>query len=162
MITTLNQLIGYFEAFADAHGQIKDFGYGSTSEISTTEQMKFPYLWVTNATGGSVELSRNKTVTPIPTFQFLVLDQWNNQSNYKDTNGLNSNNTGEVMSDTHQICIDIINYINNDLNKQGVMIPESTYTLEPIEDGTTDKAYGHMLTLDLKVMYYNCSIPGNF
>jgi len=162
MITTLNQLIGYFEAFADAHGQLKDFGYGSTSEISTSDQMKFPYLWVTNASSSTVEITRNKTVTPVLSFQFLILDQWNNQSNYRDTNGLNSNNTGEVMSDNQQICLDIINYINNTLNKEGIVIPDSSYTLEPIEDDTTDKAYGWMLTLDLRLLYFNCSIPGNF
>ena len=163
MITTLNQLIGYFEAFADAHGQIKDFGYGSTSEISTTEQMKFPYLWVTNATSSAIEVSRNKTVIPNLTFQFLVLDQWNNQSNYKDVNGLNSNNTGEIMSDTQQICMDIVNYVSNYLRDQKVLIPDGgVVTIEPIQDDTTDKAYGWMLTLDLKILNLNCNIPGDF
>ena len=161
-ITTLNQLIGYFDAFANAHAQINDFGYGATSEMSTSEQINYPLLWVTNASSSTIEVSRNKSVIPILTFQFIVLDQWNNQSNYKDTNGLESNNTGEIMSDTQQICMDIINYISNYLREQDVFIPDGSVTIEPAQDEGTDKQYGWILTLDLQILNLNCTIPGDF
>ena len=45
-IITINQLIKLFNDFSDSHLQLKDFGYGPTSEIGTTRQMNFPYLWV--------------------------------------------------------------------------------------------------------------------
>jgi hypothetical protein len=92
-----------------------------------------------------------------------VLDQWNNQSNYKDINGLDSNNTGEVMSDTLQICKDMITYCNLNLREFDVMIsPGSSVSIEPAQDEGTDKQYGWILTLDLKIKNLNCTIPGDF
>jgi len=161
-ITTLNQLIIFFEEFATAHAQINDFGYGATSEMATSEQIDYPLMWVTNSDSSNVEKANNNTITPITSFSFIFLDQWNNQSNYKNVNGLNSNNTGEIMSDMEQVCYDLITYINMSAREKQILIPEGSYSIEPAQDEGTDKQFGWILTLDIKRLHINCVIPGNF
>jgi hypothetical protein len=58
MITSLNQFIKYFESFVEAHDQLNDFGYGSTSEIGRSKDMQFPYLWVTHSGASSIQLQK--------------------------------------------------------------------------------------------------------
>jgi len=161
-ITTLNQLIIFFEGFATKHAQINYFGYGATSDMSTSDQIDYPLMWVTNADSSSIELSESKTITPTTTFNFIFLDQWNNQTNYKDTNGLESNNTGEVMSDMEQVCYDLITYINLNSRELELLIPPSSYSIDPAIDEGTDKQYGWILTLDIKRLHFNCTLPGEF
>lgn len=161
-ITSLNQLVDYYSQFVDAHLQLKDFGYGSTWDIGTSNQMQFPYLWVTHSTTSSISVSANKTQIPTVTLSFLVVDQWNNQENFEDTNGDNSNNAQEILSDTMQICQDIITYTSVNLRDFGVMMIAGDVTLDPIIDETPDKVWGWKLDLNLQLTHTNCAMPGDF
>ena len=53
-IITLNQLIQMFNDFSTDHLQLNDFGYGPTSDIGTSKNMSFPYLWVTHSQASSI------------------------------------------------------------------------------------------------------------
>ena len=161
MITTLNEFIKYFEEFVTAHDQLNDFGYGSTSEIGRSRDMQFPYLWVTHQGASAIQL-QNKTALPNMSMSFIVVDQINDQENYKDINGANSNNCQEVLSDTYQIEQDLISYISNYLNKLGVKIIDQGASIEPLMDETTDKVCGWVMTVTMQLTHLNCAIPGNF
>ena len=157
-IITMNQLIKMFSDFADAHLQLNDFGYGPTSDIGTSRQMDFPYMWATHR-GSSRLTVNNKTQIPQMTMTFLVVDQINIQSNYKNANGLDSDNSQEVISDTLQIIQDFVTYVSSQLGKYGVKLMENDITCEPVFDETPDKVSGWVIDMDLQLRHSNCSYP---
>lgn len=157
-IITMNQLIKMFSDFADAHLQLNDFGYGPTSDIGTSRQMEFPYMWATHR-GSSRLTVNNKTQIPQMTMTFLVVDQINIQSNYKDANGLDSDNSQEIISDTLQIIQDFVTYVSSQLGKYGVKLMENDITCEPVFDETPDKVSGWVIDMDLQLRHSNCSYP---
>jgi hypothetical protein len=157
-IITINQLMSMFKTFSDNHLQLNDFGYGPTSEIGTSRQMEFPYLWITHRTNSRIEVT-NKTIVPELLFTFIIVDQINNQTNYLDENGLDSDNGQEIISDTFQISQDLILYIMTQMNQYGVMLSEDSITMEAMFDETDDKVYGWLLEPTLKLMHINCAIP---
>jgi hypothetical protein len=157
-IITINQLMSMFKTFSDNHLQLNDFGYGPTSEIGTSRQMEFPYLWITHRTSSRLEVT-NKTIVPELLFTFIIVDQINNQSNYLDENGLDSDNGQEIISDTFQISQDLVLYIMTQMNQYGVMLSEDSISMEAMFDETDDKVYGWLLEPTLKLMHINCAIP---
>ena len=159
-IITINQLIKLFNDFSDSHLQLKDFGYGPTSEIGTTRQMNFPYLWVTHTAASTVNIT-NKTVIPQVQLGFIIVDKINIQENFDDNVGNNSDNRQEIISDTHQISLDLVTYITTVLNKFGIMLTEGSLSLENLNDETTDKVCGWLVTLELQLKHSNCSYPSN-
>ena len=159
-VTSLNMLMGYYEQFADAHLQLNDFYDGQNSEASTTRQLAFPYLWVSYDPSNLVVSNRNQV--PEVVLSFFVADQWNNQKNFEDAVGDNSNNIREVLSDTFQICQDLLTYTTNNLRGFGVSLVDNSYSIEPAYNSTPDKAYGWQLTLTLRLVHSSCELPGNF
>lgn len=147
-----------FNDFSTDHLQLNDFGYGPTSDIGTSKNMSFPYLWVTHSQASSIVIS-NKTQIPEMSLTFIIVDQINNQKNYLDVNGNNSNNTQEIMSDMFQVAQDFIGYIITDLNKYGVKVMDESMGISPVMDETTDKVSGWSLDLRLKIVYSNCDYP---
>lgn len=161
-IISYNQLIKFFKEFADTHPQINDFGAGPTSEIGTSRQMRFPYMWVTHRGPSNIEVSPNKVQTPQMSLAFIFVDQLNNQTNYLEINGQNSNNEQEVLSDQFQIVQDFVNYILIELNTYGVFIREQGASIEPVYDETPDIASGWVLDLTLTLKHSNCITPYNY
>jgi hypothetical protein len=157
-IVTINQLINEFKTFSDNHLQLKDFGYGPTSDIGTSRKMDFPYLWVTHRTPSSIVI-QNKTQIPEIVLTFIIADQINMQENYKDINGLDSDNQQEIISDMFQIAQDLVNYISFNLGTQGVKLMDNTASLEPVFDDTDDRVTGWVIDLTLKLLYFNCATP---
>ena len=159
MIITQNQIIKAFNKFVDEHPQLNDFGYGPVSEIGTSVQMKFPYLWVTHTAPSNVVIV-NRTTIPIYRFTFLFCDQINQQENFNNVNGLDSDNGQEIISDMQLLGMDFITYINNELAQYGVNLnDEEQISFEAIFDETPDKVYGQRFDISFKVRYVNCTIP---
>lgn len=157
-IITINQLIEMFQTFSDKHFQLNDFGYGPTSEIGKSRDMKFPYLWITHSQSSTINInSRNQT--PILNLTFIIVDQINDQKNYLNINGNDSNNIQEIMSDTFQTIQDLIHYCLTELGKMGVKILEEQMNINPIMDETTDKVSGWSIDLTLQLMHLNCVTP---
>jgi hypothetical protein len=159
MIITQNQIIKAFNKFVIDQPQLNDFGYGPVSEIGTSVQMKFPYMWVTHTAPSNVVIL-NRTTVPIYRFTFLFCDQINQQENFNNVNGLDSDNGQEIISDMQLLGMDFITYINNELAQYGVnLLEEEQITFEPIFDETPDKVYGQRFDIAFKVRYTNCIIP---
>lgn len=157
-IVTINNLIEMFETFSELHLQLNDFGYGPTSEIGKSIPMKFPYLWITHSQSSNINIS-NRTQVPVLNLTFIIVDQINDQKNYLNVNGNNSNNIQEIMSDTFQTAQDLIQYCLVNLGKMGVKVLEESMTIQPIMDETVDKVSGWSLDLSLQLMHVNCTIP---
>ena len=157
-IKTYNELIEEFKLFSDAHFQLKDFGNGPTSDIGVSRKMDFPYLWITHRTPSSITVG-NKIQIPDMVLTFIVVDQINNQDNYEDTNGVDSDNQQEILSDTLQIVQDLINYISQNLGSRGVSLLENTVNIEPTYDDTDDRVTGWVIDLTLRLKHLNCITP---
>lgn len=157
-IISYNQLIQMFEDFATAHLQINSFGVGPTSEIGTSNQINYPLLWITHRTTSDIVVT-NKTQIPQLTLTFIIVDQINNQSNYLNINGINSDNQQEVLSDTLQISQDLVNYISTQMGQFGVKLMENNISIEPIFDELEDKVSGWIMDVNLQLKHSNCITP---
>jgi|694.fasta_scaffold52060_6 hypothetical protein len=157
-IISLNQLIQIFKDFAEAHLQLNDFGYGDTSMIGTSRKMDPAYMWITHRTSSTIGVT-NKTQIPEMVLTFIIVDKINQQKNYEETNGYESNNEQEILSDTFQIMQDLINFISVYLGKFGVMLTDEPINPEIVQDETTDKVTGWMCDIRLKLIHSNCISP---
>jgi hypothetical protein len=156
-IVTLNEILQLMQNFVDAHPQLKDFGYGPTSEIGTSRGMKFPYLWATHQSDSYIRIG-NKTAIPELKVVLLFMDQVNDQANVNDAVGENSDNGQEIMSDTLQYLQDCITEIQINWGQYGVLIIEDVRTF-PAFDETTDKVNGWAAEVTFKMTYINCEVP---
>jgi len=156
-IITLNNLITLLKQFQEAHPQLNDFGFGDFADIGTSRQMKFPYMWV-NVAPSTVAYNENKLIIPIMSFNIAIMDQANNQANIEKANGYESNNVAEILSDTHQILLDLIGEISRNFGKYGIVI-DGDLSYEPMVDETDDSSNGWLLNITLRMQYSNCDIP---
>lgn len=159
-IITYNELIKMFEDFVTNHKQLRTFGNGPTSEIGTSKQIDYPLLWSTHRTPSTFNIT-NKTLIPQMNLTFIIVDQINIQENYEDTNGVQSNNGQEVLSDTFQIAQDLVTYISTELGTYGVMFSVDTLSIEPVYDELPDKVNGWVLDVTLQLRHTNCTYPTN-
>lgn len=150
-ILTLNGLNDLLKGFADGHLFLNDYGLGQTSEIGTSRQMKFPYMWCT--LGDNTQITTTNK-TSIPTVHFIIIfaDQKNNQATGDDFNTL------ENLSDCFQIAQDLIATISSEWGKWGVVI-QDTPRAYPVIDETQDAVNGWAMDLKLKLVHHNCTVP---
>ena len=153
-IITLKQIVQMFRDFSANHLLINDFGFGPTSDIGTSKQMDFPYLWVTTSESSSIDY-RNRTMIPKLRFGFLFLDQINIQPNTSTENGLNTDNQEDILSDQFQVLQDFLTYVTT-LSKYGIILEEQSITTQPMLDETTDKVSGWYITLVIAIKHSNC------
>ena len=79
-IVSLNQLVEWFESFADRHYFLKDFGFGEPYDIGTTRQMEFPYMWLTLDDTSIIATGTNvKSAIPDYSFRVFFMDKINIQ-----------------------------------------------------------------------------------
>jgi hypothetical protein len=91
-------------------------------------------------------------------FAFIIVDKINDQSN-TDTNGFDSNNQQEVLSDTLQIVNDTVQWLFS-LAQYGIILDtEQDIQIEQLLDETTDKVSGWLFNVELKIKHTNCSLP---
>jgi hypothetical protein len=107
-IISYNQLMTLFNSFADAHPQINDYGSGPTSEIGTSRQMKFPYMWTTHRGPSAIDISSSKTQIPSMSLTFLFVDQINNQENISAVNGVVIREQGATIEPVYDETTDIV------------------------------------------------------
>lgn len=138
---TKNILYKYFEQFANNHLQIKDFGYGDLSEISSSQATQYPLFWVSpqpSSISGN-EITYN--------FNILIGDR------LEDGDG----NKVEVESDTFQIGLDLLATLN--INRDVDL--DKNNTLTPFIHDFKDRIAGHLITLSVTADFdYNeCAVP---
>jgi len=158
-IVSLNQLVTWFEAFADNHFFLKDFGFGEPYDIGTTRQMEFPYMWLTLDDTSVIATGTNiKSAIPDYSFRVFFMDKINIQENYLDQNGFQSDNSQEIISDTIQYLQDLITEIQQNWGQYGVLL-SADVTFSPVIDETQDKATGISASITLRTRQVNCVIP---
>lgn len=158
-IVSLNQLVEWFESFADRHYFLKDFGFGEPYDIGTTRQMEFPYMWLTLDDTSIIATGTNvKSAIPDYSFRVFFMDKINIQENYLDQNGFQSDNSQQILSDTIQYLQDLITEIQQDWGQYGVMM-SADVNFNPVIDETQDKSTGVSASITLRTRQVNCVIP---
>lgn len=156
-IVTLNELLTLMKNFVTAHPQMRDFGYGPTSDIGTSRQMQFPYLWATHQSDSYIRID-NKTAIPELKIVLLFMDQVNDQNLTDGAAGEDSDNGQEIMSDTLQYLQDCVTEIEINWGQYGLKIAEDV-RIFPAFDETTDKVNGWAAEVTFRMSYINCEIP---
>lgn len=155
-IVTINEILKKFKEFVESHKQLRDFGYGPTSDIGTSRQMEFPYLWVTHQSDSRINIE-NKTALPELKFTLLFMDQVINLENVRDAVGEDSDNGRDVISDCFQYLQDMVTEIEKSYGKYGIKILENVRVF-PAFDETPDKVNGWAGEITLKLSYVNCDV----
>lgn len=156
-IVTLNEILKLFKDFKDENGMLNDIGYGPVSDIGVSRQMEFPYLWITHQSDSTINID-NKTAIPDMKFVLLFMDQVNDQVNFEDINGEDSNNGQEILSDMLQVLQDCVTKISSSWGVSGVMLTESVRCFPAFEE-TPDKVNGWGAEITLRLRHVNCAIP---
>lgn len=156
-IITFNQLMKLFNQFQQAHPQLNDFGYGPTYDIGTSRVMEFPYMWITHEIDSTIQVV-NSVIQPFENLTIIFADKLNEQKNILKTNGENSNNGQEIISDMKTVALDLVTEIVKNWGQYGVMIDGdvSTYV---VSDETDDKVNGVGIRISLKEKHVMCQIP---
>lgn len=156
-IISLNQIVDLFQSFSERHYFLNDFGFGQTSEIGTSRQMDFPYMWVT-LNDDSLINPQNRTAIPELSFSVLFMDKTNIQTNYLDINGVNSDNVQEVLSDMLQVLQDFVTEVQVEWGNYGIIF-QDTISCYPGIDETQDKVNGWVGQFSFKLKHSNCILP---
>jgi hypothetical protein len=156
-IISLNQIVDLFQSFSDRHYFLNDFGFGATSEIGTSRQMDFPYMWVT-LNENSVINPQNRTAIPELSFSVLFMDKTNIQSNYLEINGVNSDNVQEILSDMLQVLQDFVTEVQVEWGNYGIIFQDNINCF-PATDETQDKVNGWVGQFTFKLKHSNCILP---
>ncbi len=157
-IITLNEIIRLMKNFATDHPMINDFGFGMTSDIGTSRQMIPGYMWVTFEQDSTISII-NKSMVPQLNLTLLFVDKINNQTNFDNNVGEDSNNGLEVLSDQFQHVQDFITHANINWQQYGIAIPEESVTIFALQDETDDKVNGFGLRIGFRLRHHNCEIP---
>lgn len=161
-IITLNQLIKYFNTFQQNHFFLKDFGFGEPYDIGTSRQMDSPYMWITMNEDNTIATGSNvRSAIPDLSFTVMFMDKINDQENYLNTNGFQSDNSAEILSDCIQYLQDLVTTIQNKWGQYGVLISQDV-SFYPAVDETTDKSTGIVGRIVLRTRQVNCIIPETY
>lgn len=140
---TKNTIYKSFKDFANNHLQIKDYGYGDLWEISQSEATTYPLFWVSpqpcNVGGNTISYIYSIVVAD------RVLDGETNEV--------------EVESDTFQICLDFLAFLNDQSENEFYL--EETTQISPFTERFKDDVAGNTMTITINADFdYNeCAIP---
>jgi hypothetical protein len=143
---SLNQLIKIFNDFADSHLQINSFGFGEIWEANGNPKTtgNTPTLWVF-----PIQSTINDN-----TIVFSFDDRcW-------DLVTKGEANENDVLSDTHQILVDFVNYIKNSSFEY---ITSGSPSCTPFTEQLADDVTGWQCSIDIEVnkIDSDCQIPLN-
>tara|TARA_R110000851_G_scaffold74070_3_gene163509 strand:- start:15 stop:503 length:489 start_codon:yes stop_codon:yes gene_type:complete len=157
----IRDLIEKFKECANQHPNINYFGVGSMMELTDNIQ-SYPYLWIVPTYTHTIEYTEDSRYRGIE-FQFAlrVGDKINDGEGYKDVRGLGTNNSIDVMSDTFNIILDLINAISeNTLDLFGDVKMVDDVTIEPFFNEDTGDVSGNMAVISLRIPNYKvCLTP---
>lgn len=140
---TLNEVVANLNSIADNHLQINHFFFGDEWDFATSGVVNCPAMIVV--------LEPSNLTTSVLTYNFKI---YVGDLVHKDLS-----NKVEVLSDTLQICLDIIYSIQNpDYNWA---IESNTITLTDFEDSFDCELYGHYFNLKIRTSspFDRCAIP---
>ena len=163
---TFNNVIDTLKNLGKVHQNITTTTTGDIWEIDLAKNTLFPLMHINpvNVQTSATTLTYN--------FQIFIMDLVSEKEDWTETNFQSANNLSngqEVLSDTLQICTDIIamlrhskwqSELENDINA-AVMWGDGDFSLEPFSDRFDNEVTGWVFTLPLIVHnnFQSCEIP---
>lgn len=141
------RLLNAFEAFANAHMQIKRFASDFPEQLPNfaTEKEKYPVLFV-SPTNSIFDENANKLVVTVYCFDIIEKDR---------------SNINTILSDTNQIINDVYRWFK-DGDIEGIDVITDAPLATPINNALLDYAAGWQMTITFDVGTYGiCEIPFN-
>jgi len=163
---TYNNLVDTLKSLGTQHQQITTTTTGDIFDIDLSKNTLFPLMHINgvNVTTGPSTLIYN--------FQIFIMDLVSEKSNWTQANiqsATKLSNEQEVLSDTLQICTDIIGIFRHsqwqaqlslDINA-GVYFAEGEFTIEPFSERFDNELTGWVFPLSIIVEndFQTCNIP---
>jgi hypothetical protein len=147
---TLNQIRRTFEVIAEAHQQLRGFGFDNEANFGQSDDMEFPCLYVVQQPANIAGQTLSRT------FDCFILDRY-----YGDADNTPSNIT-DVLSDTQLIAMDVVSLLSN--TQYAFQLNKDTIQMLPIYGTQGDLLAGCKLTVTLEEAfdYWRCSVPYDF
>lgn len=150
---TLNQAIEIFEQFSFKHKSLgknlsrSNFYFGDSWEVAASGGLQYPYFWLSK-----LPTSIDKSGQIIHKFQCEVADKVN----------LDESNETHVLSDTEQICLHCINYVESIADSHEILL--NIGNVSDITDFTEkrdEQVSGNYFTIELKSHQEqaSCNLP---
>jgi hypothetical protein len=147
---TINQQIQLFSNIADAHKQIKDFGFGEPWQIEEAmnkkKGVKYPMMWVAPISSTTFEQVEERT------YMFMIFDL------VSKTKEADKNNRNEVWSDAEDILKDIIKIFKYESDDYELV---NDPILFPFQEEMTDWVTGYRAELTIRTQFSKnyCDVP---
>ena len=143
-MVTHNTILSNLRTIATAHAQINAFGCGDIWEIATSGTTDYALMWVVPVN------SRVQKTSVFHDYEFYIMDRVSKDEGNED----------EVLSDTKQICLDVIAQLDKSTLYDFKLETESI-ELVPFTDKFEDEVAGWQFTLSFKVGFdkNRCAIP---
>lgn len=144
-MNTLNEIVQYFNDFADSHKQIKSFRYDNAQEIdSSADEIDGVILWMT------WRPSFWTNAVPTMSFSFFIMDRVD----------VETNNFQEVQSDTLSIATDLLSEINNSSEAFG-LAKNTGIPVEPFKERFSSMYAGCIIDIDINLPngLDSCQVP---
>ena len=142
-LQTLNQLNKAFNTIANAHLQVKTYGFGQVMNIATSGTIQHPLMWV------ELENATNRSDGTFYQFTFYLMDIVKNDLS----------NELEVLSDMFKIAEDIIAEIRH--KDWTFYVIREDILIDYYTEGFTDKVTGVKFNINIGTETPNdrCAIP---
>lgn len=111
----IDTIIRKFKNLKDLHPNLNSFGAGTTYDIQGQID-NYPYLFVKMNDRHTLVNENNRYSTLEYTFTLRVGDKVNDQTGYNHDLGVGNDNGLDILSDTFNTLLDIINTIKNNIN----------------------------------------------
>jgi hypothetical protein len=147
---TINQQIQLFSNIADAHKQIKEFGFGEPWQIEEAmnkkKGVKYPMMWVAPISSTTFEQVEERT------YMFMIFDL------VSKTKEADKNNRNEVWSDAEQILKDIVKIFKYESDDYELV---NDPILFPFQEEMTDWVTGYRAELTIRTNFAKnyCDVP---
>jgi hypothetical protein len=162
---TYNNVIDTLKNLGKEHNQITTTTTGDIWEVDLSKNTLFPLLHINplNVQTGPSTLTYS--------FQIFVMDLVSERTNWTQANFQSANNLSnnqEVLSQTLQICTDIISMLrhskwqNNPLDgNEPIIFGEGEFSIEPFSDRFDNEVTGWVFTLPITVQqtFNTCVVP---
>lgn len=148
----LKDIIKKLKVLADLHPNINYFGVGNMSDL-TDDILTYPYMWINTDVTHTVNYTEDNGYRSIE-FELGVRigDKVNDEVNYDGIRGIGTTNELDVLSDTFNTLLDIINTISEDsLDLFGGILLIDDISVTPFFNEDTGDVTGNECTLIFKV-----------
>lgn len=148
----IDSIIRKLKNLKDLHPNLNSFGVGTTSDIQGQID-NYPYLFVImNNTHSMLEVDNTYSVVEY-TFTLRIGDKVNDQTGYDHEVGIGSYNGLDIISDTFNTLLDIINTIKNNINGEfSDVVLSDDIQIESFFDEDDNIVNGNEAVITLRVL----------